>query len=213
METLAYLHIATNYEESTNSSLAEQPYELSIFTDFNWQKLPNLAWINCLSLVLVFIFLSLANNALALQKGQRGTQVRALQSRLKAAGYYKGPITGYYGSLTEAAVKKSQRSKRLRTRGVAGTRTVSKVSRTPSRQRRVVSSVSKTPKLRQRSTQVSQLQNRLKTLGYYNGPVTGYYGPQTRSAVKRFQKARGIVANGVADPKTSTEIKRKTVFL
>lgn len=43
---------------------------------------------------------------------------------------------------------------------------------------------------------VKKVQKRLKALGYYSGSVDGDYGAGTRTAVKSFQKANGLTANG-----------------
>ena len=53
-----------------------------------------------------------------------------------------------------------------------------------------------------RGEEVSKIQTRLKSWGYFSGEVTGYYGSQTTEAVKRFQKKHGLSATGVADQKT-----------
>lgn len=53
-----------------------------------------------------------------------------------------------------------------------------------------------------RGPQVTELQNRLTQLGFYNGPVTGYFGPLTREAVIKFQAARNIPQLGVVGPLT-----------
>ena len=47
-----------------------------------------------------------------------------------------------------------------------------------------------------------RIQNKLRSLGYYNGAVDGIYGTSTQKAVKAFQKNCGITADGVAGPKT-----------
>lgn len=44
---------------------------------------------------------------------------------------------------------------------------------------------------------VKQLQSALKDLGYDVGAVDGKFGAQTERAVKNFQKAQGIAADGV----------------
>jgi len=44
-----------------------------------------------------------------LKVGSKGTEVSELQKRLTSEGVYSGPITGTYGSQTEAAVKKYQK--------------------------------------------------------------------------------------------------------
>ena len=51
-------------------------------------------------------------------------------------------------------------------------------------------------------TAVSQLQQRLKDLGYYTGTVDGVFGSGTEQAVIRFQRANGLTADGVAGEKT-----------
>jgi hypothetical protein len=43
-----------------------------------------------------------------LSVGSTGKDVTALQNRLTALGLYSGPVTGYFGSLTKAAVKRFQ---------------------------------------------------------------------------------------------------------
>jgi len=54
-----------------------------------------------------------------------------------------------------------------------------------------------------RGRAVAALQRRLKSLEYYDySRITGYYGPVTREAVKRFQRVNGLAADGVANPET-----------
>ena len=54
-----------------------------------------------------------------------------------------------------------------------------------------------------RGDAVAALQRRLKSLEYYDySRITGYYGPVTREAVRRFQRVNGLAANGVASPET-----------
>lgn len=53
-----------------------------------------------------------------------------------------------------------------------------------------------------RGKEVKQLQNALKQLGYFKGEVTGFYGPITKRAVARFQRAQGMHADGIVGLKT-----------
>jgi len=55
------------------------------------------------------------------------------------------------------------------------------------------------PNLHKGSTDpaVRDLQEALKTLGYNPGPVDGVFGATTEAAVKAFQQARGITADGI----------------
>ena len=55
------------------------------------------------------------------------------------------------------------------------------------------------PNLQKSSTDpaVRDLQEALKTLGYNPGPIDGVFGATTEAAVKAFQQARGITADGI----------------
>lgn len=47
-----------------------------------------------------------------------------------------------------------------------------------------------------RNSGVMEVQRRLRKLRYYDGPIDGIYGPYTVECVKRFQKAKGLKADG-----------------
>ena len=49
---------------------------------------------------------------------------------------------------------------------------------------------------------VKVLQRALAHLGYSPGRIDGQYGPSTIAAVKRFQSARGLTADGILGPNT-----------
>lgn len=52
-------------------------------------------------------------------------------------------------------------------------------------------------------TQVTLIQTNLKKLGYFTYPkMTGYYGSVTETAVRRFQKANGLSADGIIGKNT-----------
>ncbi len=46
------------------------------------------------------------------------------------------------------------------------------------------------------------VQTRLSDLGYYKSKVDGIWGSRTRNAVVKFQKAKGLVADGIVGAKT-----------
>lgn len=52
--------------------------------------------------------------------GSRGAAVSALQSKLKALGFYTGAVTGYFGPMTAASVKKFQKANGLSQVGSVG---------------------------------------------------------------------------------------------
>ena len=66
-----------------------------------------------------------ASAASLLKKGSSGSDVRIVQSTLKNLGYYTySKTTGYYGSITVAAVKRFQKDNRLSADGIIGKATM-----------------------------------------------------------------------------------------
>jgi N-acetylmuramoyl-L-alanine amidase len=63
----------------------------------------------------------------ALRKGDRGSEVSQVQTRLKDWDFYKGRVDGIFGSLTDAAVKAFQRKNGLYPDGIVGSRTAEKI--------------------------------------------------------------------------------------
>lgn len=51
-------------------------------------------------------------------------------------------------------------------------------------------------------SEVTQIQEKLKRWGYYNGNVDGIYGSETTAAVKAFQKKNGLTVDGIAGSQT-----------
>jgi peptidoglycan hydrolase-like protein with peptidoglycan-binding domain len=60
------------------------------------------------------------------------------------------------------------------------------------------------------SDAVRAVQKRLKELGYYNGSADGDFGPATEAAVKAFQKANGLKADGKVGKQTLAKMNAKT---
>lgn len=50
--------------------------------------------------------------------------------------------------------------------------------------------------------EVSEIQSRLKEWGYYGGEVDGIFGTATKNAVIKFQKANGLIPDGIVGSKT-----------
>jgi hypothetical protein len=73
----------------------------------NWKKLSTGAAMRLLSVALTMGLISIAGQALALQKiGSNGSGVATNQRCLKKLGYFNGPVTGKFASLTQNAVIK-----------------------------------------------------------------------------------------------------------
>lgn len=67
--------------------------------------------------------------AKSLNVGSTGSEVSELQKRLKADGFYSGPITNYYGALTKAAVIKFQKANKISPFGNVGPATRSALNK------------------------------------------------------------------------------------
>jgi putative peptidoglycan binding protein len=46
---------------------------------------------------------------------------------------------------------------------------------------------------------VAEVQGRLASAGYYRGPIDGVMGPQTRRAIRAYERARGLRVDGIID--------------
>lgn len=148
-------------------------------------------------------------SASGLKLNSKGTDVRNLQQDLTTLGYYWAEITGNFGAKTETAVKRFQEENGLTADGVAGTKTLNAIAAAVARKGGTPASggsAGTTLKLNSQGTKVSQLQTDLKQLGYYYAEITGNFGAKTEAAVKAFQKAKGLTADGVAGTKTLNAI-------
>ena len=130
--------------------------------------------------------------------------VRRVQRDLRALGYFEGPVTGFYGPLTTAAVKAFQQASGLAPDGVWGPRTnAALAARTASR--RATSGSTRTLSV----GSVRRLQRELARLGYFDGPFTGFYGLLTTAAVERFQQAQGLKPDGIWGPRSAAAMRRR----
>ena len=127
--------------------------------------------------------------------------VRRIQTQLKALGYFTGPVSGFYGPLTVAAVKAFQQAAGLTADGVWGPQTKAALASAQTKSSGSSSALS--------SAAVQTLQKDLTRLGYFSGPITGFYGSLTTAAVKQFQKAAGLKADGVCGPQSAAALTRR----
>jgi peptidoglycan hydrolase-like protein with peptidoglycan-binding domain len=107
-----------------------------------------------------------------------------------------GEADGVFGIYTESAVRSFQAWATLVADGVVGPLTWEKLDLADKSD----------PTLRSGSTGVAVrgLQRRLLGAGYGTDEIEidGHFGPQTEAAVKAFQEASGLEADGVVGPKT-----------
>ncbi|MDO5022664.1 MAG: peptidoglycan-binding protein [Eubacteriales bacterium] len=130
-----------------------------------------------------------------LKRGDRGDEVRALQTRLRDVKYYTAKVTGNYLEVTEKAVKKVQEAYGLPVTGVADAKTLEII----------YGDCHRPLKSGDQGKDVSRLQTTLSELGFYSGNVSGNYMQGTKAAIESFQKANGIEVTGEAD--VNTQIK------
>lgn len=140
-----------------------------------------------------------------LKTGVRGDEVRRLQERLQALGYYAGELDGQYGQGTAEAVKLFQAQHGLTSDGVAGEATLSQVYASTAQTFVPTPTPTAAASLLKKGDSgeaVREMQQRLKELGYYSGDVDGAFGGGTEEAVRLFQSQGGLEVDGVAAQKT-----------
>ncbi len=135
-----------------------------------------------------------------LRKGDSSKQVRQMQERLISLGYLVGTATSNFDNCTEAGVLAFQRRHTSYADGVAGPETLKALYSSSARKASSPSGIiGLSLKEGSKSTSaVRLLQQKLKALGYYSGTVDGSFGSGTTDAVKAFQRAHKITADGVA---------------
>jgi peptidoglycan hydrolase-like protein with peptidoglycan-binding domain len=130
---------------------------------------------------------------------RREERVKQLQHQLTALGLEPGLVDGRYGPLTTDAVRRFQRAHDLPVDGIADPVTLNALKSTVNGSPFIV-----------RTERVKELQRQLHRVGLEPGMVDGRYGPLTTEAVKRFQEAHGLPADGIADPETLNHIRKDT---
>jgi hypothetical protein len=124
-------------------------------------------------------------------------QVAALQSALKELHLYSGFVDGIRGPLTRHDIYAFQRRRGLHVDGIAGPRT-----RRALGWRGRPGLGSRVMRYGDRGWDVAALQFLLQRAGHGPGRADGIFGPLTRAAVLRAQRAAGITADGLAGPVT-----------
>jgi peptidoglycan hydrolase-like protein with peptidoglycan-binding domain len=149
----------------------------------------------------------LISQAGIMSRGGSGPLVNTLQRDLTTLGYFSGPNTGYFGSVTEDAVIRFQRDAGLTVDGRVGPGTSEAIRQrigtgTPTTGAPTVRPPSSSTVLREGDSgdRVLALQNRLRSQGYFSGLATGYFGPVTREAVIGLQNSLGLSEDGIAGP-------------
>ncbi|HWJ03493.1 MAG TPA: peptidoglycan-binding protein [Verrucomicrobiae bacterium] len=135
---------------------------------------------------------------MALAIGSKGNLVMHRQHQLHMLGYYHGKIDGIFGPLTQQAVMRFQSDHGLKPDGIIGPMTAAALDHAAGHHHEHHHVL----RLGSTGPAVSMLQKKLKMSGLYTGRIDGIFGPLTDRAVREFQTAHGLVADGIVGPKT-----------
>ena len=122
----------------------------------------------------------------ALNLGDQGKAVAALQRQLRSAGLYSGPVNGTFDAVTEAAVKELQTTKGLESSGILGGKTLKALKST---QRFVKDGFKEAARAGQSGSDIGRAERMLEKLGYNPGKADGIFDAATQKAIERFRKA------------------------
>ncbi len=133
--------------------------------------------------------------------------IAALQVAMGALGLYPHPVDGVSGPWTQEAIRTFQAQHGLTVDGVAGpqTRAVLGWRGKPLLGARPMHSG-------QKGWDVAALQFLLNSRGFGPGDFDGGFGPNTESAVRRYQQAAGLPVDGVAGSSTLAALRGATAI-
>ena len=147
-----------------------------------------------------------------LSHGTSGKNVTKMQNRLIDLGYLYGKASGKVCDITEEAIISFQRRNGLYDDGVAGPDTLEKMySSSAKKANSAVGIIGVTLSVGNEGPGVKILQNRLKSFGFLSGAADGVYGAATEEAVRDFQRANGLKADGKAGHDTLQKLFAGTV--
>jgi cell wall-associated NlpC family hydrolase len=147
-----------------------------------------------------------------LRFGYRGQAVRDLQMALASRDYYHDRVDGIYGPGTQSAVRSYQKKYELHVDGIAGSRTLSSLfakrqtEQTITQQPKISPQTKNNLEYGDRGKSVKKVQNKLRSLGYYADNIDGIFGDHTQTAVSQYQRANGLLVDGIVGPQTRSSL-------
>ena len=87
-------------------------------------KIAIIVLLNIIIIVATFNILNTESYDVLSKVGSSGTEVSQIQQALKDRGYFNTNVTGYYGTITESAVRSFQKDNGLSVDGIAGPQTL-----------------------------------------------------------------------------------------
>ncbi|MEM7139441.1 MAG: peptidoglycan-binding protein [Actinomycetota bacterium] len=142
---------------------------------------------------------------LPLRQGDHGPAVRDLHRRLGAAGFRETGDVDAFDDHTEKALREFQASRKLVEDGICARQTWTALVDADHRlgDRMVYLRSPMT-----RGDDVTDLQQRLGSLGFDAGWLDGIFGPDTERAVRDFQHNQGLTSDGVVGRETIAALQR-----
>ncbi len=143
-----------------------------------------------------------------LEKGMKGDAVKALQTRLIELGYLSGTPDGVFGTNTAEAVYHFQKKNGLVRDSIAGEETqrvLYSASAVAYENEVIIPTVDISADILRKGDKndsVKVMQEKLIAMGYLSGTADGVFGNLTYKALKEFQKANALYADGVAGKDT-----------
>ncbi len=144
-------------------------------------------------------FASAASAQIVLQQGDEGTAVSNLQDRLRALGCFDGSSTGFFGPQTREAVIRCQQQRGIDPDGVVGAETYRALGLGNPATGTGSAQFGDRLQLGDRGPGVRELQNQLRSRGYYYGTIDGVFGADTQTAVAQLQRDLGRPQTGEVD--------------
>lgn len=144
-----------------------------------------------------------------LERGDTGADVSAVQSKLKAFGFYVGNVDGIFGPISESSVKSFQTATKIEVDGIVGPQTyialeTYKPASKPSPKYDLPARILKRGDT---GADVKLLQIALKAAKFDPKGIDGDFGPKTEGAVKRFQSVYlPYEVDGVYGPNTRKKL-------
>ncbi len=146
--------------------------------------------------------------------GDHGTQVATLEKALAKVGDYAGQIDGQFGPEVYAGVESFQKDHGLKVTGVAGPTTLELLYQETTPKTNASASLTSTPPpagylyLGSKGAEVLTLQKDLARLGFYEGKITGTYGPVTLKSVVAYQASVGLPDYGYVGSLTDAALRQ-----
>ena len=153
-----------------------------------------------------------------LKKGMKGENVKAMQERLIELQYLTGTADGVFGTDTAEAVYHFQKKNGLVRDSIAGEDTLrilfsNSAVANVTENLPTVDIAADILRKGDKSDAVKTMQEKLIALGYLSGKADGVYGNLTYKAVKEFQKANALSADGIAGKNTINALNTAGVKL